>query len=91
MLPLSGNVVIVALILSVTGVWNDYLLSLVFAGRDNLPMTVQLNALVGTRIGVPEYNVNMAATLIAALPPLLLYLVSGQYFVRGVTAGAVKG
>jgi glucose/mannose transport system permease protein len=90
-LPLSTNVVIVALILSVTGVWNDYLLSLIFAGRDNLPMTVELNSLVGTRIGIPEHNVNMAATLIAALPPLLLYLLSGQYFVRGVTAGAVKG
>ena len=90
-LPMSGNIIIVALILSVTGVWNDYLLSLIFAGRDNQPMTVQLAALVGTRIGVPEYNVNMAATLITALPPLLLYLLSGKYFVRGVTAGAVKG
>ena len=90
-LPMSSNVVVVALILSVTGVWNDYLLSLIFAGRDNLPMTVQLASLVGTRIGVPEYNVNMAATLLAALPPLLLYLLSGNYFVRGVTAGAVKG
>lgn len=90
-LPMSGNIIIVALILSVTGVWNDYLLSLIFAGRDNQPMTVQLAALVGTKIGVPEYNVNMAATLITALPPLLLYLFSSKYFVRGVTAGAVKG
>lgn len=90
-LPLSGNVILVALILSVTGVWNDYLLSLIFAGRDNQPMTVQLASLVGTRQGLPEYNVNMAATLIAALPPLTLYLLSGKYFVRGVTAGAVKG
>ena len=90
-LPMSRNVILVALILSLTGVWNDYLLSLIFAGRDNLPMTVELNTLVGTRIGLPEYNVNMAATLITALPPLLLYLVSGRYFVRGITAGAVKG
>lgn len=90
-LPMSSNVVIVALILSVTGVWNDYLLGLIFAGRDNLPMTVQLAGLVGTKIGVPEYNVNMAATVITALPPLLLYMLSGRYFVRGVTAGAVKG
>lgn len=90
-LPLSSNVIVVALILSVTGVWNDYLLSLIFAGRDNQPMTVQLASLVGTRQGLPEYNVNMAATLLAALPPLLLYLLSGKYFVRGVTAGAVKG
>lgn len=90
-LPLSSNVIVVALMLSVTGVWNDYLLSLIFAGRDNLPMTVQLASLVGTRQGLPEYNVNMAATLLAAAPPLLLYLFSGKYFVRGVTAGAVKG
>ena len=90
-LPMSTNVVIVTLILSVTGVWNDYLLSLVFAGRDNLPMTVELASMVSTRIGVPEYNVNMAATIITALPPLLLYVVSGRSFVSGVTAGAVKG
>ncbi|WP_439603057.1 carbohydrate ABC transporter permease [Devosia sp.] len=90
-LPMSVNVIIVAAILSVTGVWNDYLLGLIFAGRENLPMTVALAGLVGTQIGVPEYNVNMAATLITALPPLLLYLASGRYFVRGVTAGAVKG
>lgn len=90
-LPMSQNIIVVALILSLTGVWNDYLLSLIFAGRANLPMTVELATLVGTRIGLPEYNVNMAATIITALPPLLLYLVSGRYFVRGITAGAVKG
>ena len=90
-LPMSTNVIIVTLILSVTGVWNDYLLSLIFAGRENLPMTVELASMVSTKIGVPEYNVNMAATIITALPPLLLYLLSGRYFVRGVTAGAVKG
>jgi glucose/mannose transport system permease protein len=90
-LPMSTNVIIVTLILSVTGVWNDYLLSLIFAGRDNLPMTVELASMVSTKIGVPEYNVNMAATLLTALPPLLLYVLSGRYFVRGVTAGGVKG
>lgn len=90
-LPMSQNIIVVALILSLTGVWNDYLLSLIFAGRENLPMTVELATLVGTKIGLPEYNVNMAATLLTALPPLLLYLFSGRYFVRGITAGAVKG
>ncbi len=90
-LPMSQNIIVVGLILSLTGVWNDYLLSLIFAGRENLPMTVELATLVGTKIGLPEYNVNMAATLLTALPPLLLYLVSGRYFVRGITAGAVKG
>jgi glucose/mannose transport system permease protein len=91
-LPLSLNVFIVAGILSVTGVWNDYLLGLIFSGQDWQPMTVSVASLVGTSAtGVPEHHVNMAATLLTALPPLLLYLLSGKYFVRGVTSGAVKG
>ena len=91
MLPLSVNILIVAVILQVTGIWNDYLLGLIFAGRDNAPMTVQLNLIVNTSMGEQEHNVNMAATLLTALPPLLVYFASGRYFVRGITAGAVKG
>ena len=91
-LPMSGNVAIVAGILSVTGVWNDYLLGLIFAGADWQPMTVAVASLAATASsGVPDYPVNMAATLMTALPPLLLYVLTGKYFVRGVTAGAVKG
>lgn len=91
-LPMSVNVLIVAGILSVTGVWNDYLLGMIFAGHDWQPMTVSVASLSATAAsGVPEHNVSMAATLLTALPPLLLYLLSGKYFVRGVTAGAVKG
>jgi glucose/mannose transport system permease protein len=91
MLPMSTNILIVALILQTTGIWNDYLLGLIFAGRDNLPMTAQLNTLVNTSTGEIQYNVDTAATLLTALPPLLVYFVSGRYFVRGITAGAVKG
>jgi glucose/mannose transport system permease protein len=91
MLPMSVNILIVATILQTTGIWNDYLLGLIFAGRDNMPMTVQLNAIATTSTGVIEYNVNTAAALLTALPPLLIYFVSGRYFVRGITAGAVKG
>jgi glucose/mannose transport system permease protein len=91
-LPMSVNVIIVAGILSVTGVWNDYLIGLIFAGADWQPMTVSVASLSATASsGVPDHAVNMAATLLTALPPLLLYLLSGKYFVRGVTAGAVKG
>lgn len=91
-LPMSLNVFIVAGILSVTGVWNDYLLGLIFSGHDWQPMTVSVASLAATNAtGVPEHHVNMAATLLTALPPLLLYLISGKYFVRGVTSGAVKG
>jgi glucose/mannose transport system permease protein len=91
MLPMSVNILIVATILQTTGIWNDYLLGLIFAGRDNIPMTVQLNAISTTSTGVIEYNVNTAAALLTALPPLLIYFFSGRYFVRGITAGAVKG
>ena len=91
MLPMSTNVLVVAVILQVTGVWNDYLLGLIFAGRENLPMTVQLNNVVNSTFGEREYNVDMAATILTALPPLLVYFLSGRYFVRGITSGAVKG
>ncbi len=91
MLPMSTPAVVVAAIMQVTGVWNDYLLGLVFAGRDNLPMTVQLNNLINTTTGTRLYNVNMAATILTSLLPLLIYFLAGRWFVRGITAGAVKG
>lgn len=91
MLPLSTNVILVALILQFTGIWNDFLLGLVFAGPDHAPMTVQLNNIVNVTLGEVQHNVNMAATLLTAIPPLLVYFLSGKYFVRGVTAGATKG
>ena len=91
MLPMSTNILIVALILQVTGIWNDYLLGLIFAGHDNQPMTVQLNNIVTNGTGTVEYNVNMAATVLTAVPPLAVYFLSGRYFVRGIASGAVKG
>jgi glucose/mannose transport system permease protein len=89
--PLSSGMIAVAVILQFTGVWNDYLFGLIFAGREHLPMTVQLNNLVDRTYAENDYSVDMAATVLTALPPLLVYLLSGRYFVRGVTAGAVKG
>ena len=91
MLPMSKSIIIVAVILKFTAIWNDFLLGLIFAGRENLPMTIQLNNIVNTQMGEKEYNVDMAATLLTAIPPLLVYFISGRYFVRGITAGAVKG
>ncbi len=91
MLPMSTPMLIVATILQVTGIWNDFILGLVFAGRDNLPMTVQLNNIVNSTQGERAYNVDMAATVLTALVPLLVYFVSGRWFVRGIAAGAVKG
>ncbi|MBL0087952.1 MAG: carbohydrate ABC transporter permease [Ideonella sp.] len=91
MLPMSTPMIIVAAIMQITGVWNDYVLGLVFAGRDNLPMTVQLNNVINTTTGERLYNVNMAATILTSMVPLLVYFVSGRWFVRGIAAGAVKG
>jgi glucose/mannose transport system permease protein len=91
MLPMSTPIIVVATIMQVTGVWNDYILGLVFAGRDNLPMTVQLNNVINTTTGTRLYNVNMAATILTALVPLAVYFLSGRWFVRGIAAGAVKG
>jgi glucose/mannose transport system permease protein len=91
MLPMSTPMLIVATILQVTGIWNDFILGLTFAGRDNLPMTVQLNNIVNSTQGERAYNVDMAATVLTGLVPLLVYFVSGRWFVRGIAAGAVKG
>jgi glucose/mannose transport system permease protein len=90
-LPMSTPIIVVATILQVTGIWNDFIFGLTFAGRANLPMTVQLNNIVNSTQGERAYNVDMAATMLAALVPLVVYFVSGRWFVRGIAAGAVKG
>ncbi|MBC3933779.1 carbohydrate ABC transporter permease [Undibacterium rugosum] len=90
-LPLSLPIFMVCFIWQFTQIWNDFLFGVVFGGTDAQPVTVALNNLVNTSTGVTEYNVNMAAAIIAALPTLGLYLLAGKYFVRGLTAGAVKG
>ncbi len=90
-LPLSPPILIVAVILQTTHIWNDFLFGLVFAGADNQPMTVLLNNIVNSTQGEKAYNVNMAATILTAAVPLIIYLASGRWFVRGIAAGAVKG
>ena len=91
MVPMSLPIFMVAVILQVTGIWNDFLFGIVYTGPENYPMTVQLNNIVNSTQGVQEYNVNMAATIITGLVPLTIYLISGKLFVRGIAAGAVKG
>ena len=69
---------VVAMILQITGIWNDFLLGLIFAGRENYPMTVQLNNIINSTQGEKLYNVNMAATLLASMVPLVVYFISGR-------------
>lgn len=90
-LPISGPIFVVCIIWQFTQIWNDFLFGIVFASGQSQPVTVGLNNLVNTSTGVKEYNVDMAAAIIAALPTLFVYMVAGRYFVRGLTAGAVKG
>jgi glucose/mannose transport system permease protein len=90
-LPLCTPIVVVTLIWQFTNIWNDFLYGVVFSGADSKPITVGLNNLANTTSAVKEYNVDMAAALIAALPTLAVYVLAGKYFVRGLTAGAVKG
>lgn len=92
MLPNSLPIFVVTVIYQFTNIWNDFLFASAYAGTgESMPMTVALNNVVNTSTGVVEYNVNMAAAMIAALPTLLVYVVAGRYFVRGLMAGAVKG
>lgn len=91
MLPMAVPIMVVAMILQVTGIWNDFLFGVVFTRPDYYPMTVQLNNIVNSVQGVKEYNVNMAATILTGAVPLAVYFFSGRYFVRGIAAGAVKG
>ena len=91
MLPMSLPIFVVAIILQVTGIWNDFLFGEVYTKPDLYPMTVQLNNIVNSVQGVKEYNVNMAATLLTGAVPLIVYFISGKLFVRGIAAGAVTG
>ena len=91
MVPMSLPIFTVAVILQVTGIWNDFLFGVVYTGPETYPMTVSLNNIVNSTQGVKEYNINMAATILTGLVPLTIYFVSGKLFVRGIAAGAVKG
>jgi len=91
MVPMALPIFVVAIILQVTGIWNDFLFGVIYTKPATYPMTVQLNNIVNSVQGIKEYNVNMAATLLTGLVPLIIYFASGKLFVRGIAAGAVKG
>ena len=89
--PLSIPILMVTLIWQFTNIWNDFLFGVAFSGADSKPVTVGLNNMANTSSSVKRYNVDMAAAIIAGLPTMLVYVLAGQYFVKGLTAGAVKG
>lgn len=90
-LPNSVPIIVVSIIWQFTSIWNEFLFGVSFADFDSQPVTVALNNLVSASQGVQEYNVHFAAAILAALPTLLVYVLAGRYFVRGLMAGSVKG
>ncbi|MFC2969222.1 carbohydrate ABC transporter permease [Acidimangrovimonas pyrenivorans] len=91
LLPSSAPIIVVSVIWQFTNIWNDFLFGSSFSGQASQPMTVALNNLVQSSTGVKAYNVHFAGAILAALPTLLVYIVAGRYFVRGLMAGSVKG
>ena len=91
LLPSSGPIIMVTVIWQFTNIWNDFLFGVAFAAETQSPMTVALNNLVNTSTGRQGIQRGHGGAMIAALPTLLVYVVAGRYFVRGLMAGAVKG
>ncbi|MFP4484138.1 MAG: carbohydrate ABC transporter permease [Spirochaetaceae bacterium] len=91
LIPISAPIFVVAIIWQTTQIWNDFLFGVSSSGSASQPITVALNNLVNTSTGVKEYNVDMAGAIIAGFPTLIVYVVSGRYFLRGLTAGSLAG
>jgi len=89
LLPISIPSFVVVLIWQFTSAWNDFLFAVVLTGNRNWPITVALNNMAGSQI--IAWNVQMAGSLLAALPTLLVYIFLGRYFLRGLLAGSLKG
>ena len=91
LLPISAPIIVVTVIWQFTNIWNDFLFGSSFSFGEAAPIQVALNNMVLTSTSVKEYNVDMAAAFIAGIPTLLVYVLAGKYFIRGLTAGSVKG
>lgn len=90
MFPISIPGFVVALIWQLTSIWNEFFFAITITSNPSVrPITVALNNLAGSFI--VEWNVQMAGALLAALPTLVVYIVLGRYFMRGLLAGSLKG
>ena len=88
-LPIAVPAFAVSVIWQFTSAWNDFLFGLVLTNPDHWPVTVALNNVAGGQV-VP-YHEAMAAALLASIPTLLVYILMGRFFMRGLMAGALKG
>lgn len=90
-LPISGPIVVISVVWQFTAVWNDFLLGSTFSAANSMPATVALNQLVSTSSSAVDYNIHLAAALIAALPTLIVYLLCSRFFMRGLLLSVLKG
>jgi len=90
-MPISAPIIVVTVIWQFTNIWNDFLFGSSFSFGESAPIQVALNNMVLTSTSVKQYNVDMAAAFIAGVPTLVVYILAGKYFIRGLTAGSVKG
>ncbi len=89
MFPLSIPGFVVVMIWQFTSIWNEFLFAVTITSGDQAPITVALNGLAGSL--QQNYGIQMAGALLTALPPLVIYIVLGRYFIRGLLAGSLKG
>jgi len=88
--PLSTPGFAVAMIWQFTSIWNDFLFGLIITPNPaSQPITVALNNLAGSYI--VQWNVQIAGALLTALPPILIYIFLGKFFLRGLLQGSLKG
>jgi glucose/mannose transport system permease protein len=88
-LPISAPAYVVVIIWQFTQIWNEFLFGVTLTQVGSQPVTVALQNLSGSQI--LEWNVQMAGAFLTALPTLVVYIVLGKYFIRGLLAGSVKG
>lgn len=88
--PISVPGFVVVLIWQFTSIWNDFLFGVIITPNPRVqPVTVALNNLAGSYI--VEWNVQMAGSLIAAIPTMLIFIFLSRFFLRGLMAGSLKG
>ncbi|CAM4451397.1 carbohydrate ABC transporter permease [Deinococcus marmoris] len=87
--PISIPGFVVVIIWQFTQVWNEFLFAATLTNTGSQPVTYALSQLAGGQ--AVSWNLPMAGAILAALPTLLVYIVLGRYFVRGLLAGSVKG
>jgi len=91
-LPLSRSILVVLTIVGFLGLWKDFLLPLlVLPNPEMQPITVRLWYMLNVQQVPSPLNIQMAASFLSLLPPLIIAIVLQRYLQRGISIGSVKG